>query len=271
MNKGELTVLIPETKQQFNDTFPNSEEIIRDTEVVILLNKNREAKRIAVFESCGVPVREDAKIEGEAVIGTTKNAVIIYASVIKSPSRFKRVLWHELGHVYSYVVNRKLYLEAEDDLRNNLDTPIRSGMSVWSEFIAEFIAYMVEDGRPANYLWPVFKKLEAYMDEAVNSGRLNVYPLAFFCAMAFGDPSVVAWSNAHNNAIPGFDNCDDIVIPLVGSLLDALGKQLQKDDFVCITPAKLKDIGKNVDILWDYCENVGSVKFDMERLLRQGK
>lgn len=271
MNKSDLTVLVPDAKRFFIKAFPDSEKLINDTEVVILIDKNRAAKRIAVFESCGVQVRPDGRNEGEAVIGKTKSVVIIYSSAIRSPDRFYHVVWHELGHIYSSFVNQKLFRDAENDLTNDLDTPLRSGMSVWSEFIAEVIAYTVEDGEPEKDFWPIFKKLESLMDEAVNSGYLNVYSLAFFCAMAVKDPSVVAWSDCNKNQVPGFNHCDDTVIPLVGDLINTLGRQSLKKNFVRISRAKLEEVGKHIDILWDYCEIVGTVRYGMNRLIHQGR
>lgn len=271
MDKNRLTALVLEAKKRFIGALPNAAEIINNTDVIILEGADYEAERIAVFESCGAPVRVYEPSEGEAVIGKTKSKIIIYSFNIKRVNRFRYVLWHELGHVYSYEVNRALFEEAEKDVASNNDTLLGSGLSVWSEYIAESIAYIVENRKPDKYPWAAIQKLQGYLDEAVNTGSLKVYPLAFFYAMAISDPTICLWSETHKGQVPGFNNCDDTVIPLVGNLLNVLGRQLQKDDFVRITPAKLKEVGKHVDILWDYCDIVGRVRYGMSRLIQQGR
>lgn len=271
MNKGELINWIPAAKQQFIEKFPQSEGVINDTEIVVLLRNNFEEKRLSVFEYCDVPFRVYEPSEGEAVIGSKKKVVIIYAWTIKSVKRFQYVLWHEWGHIYSHLVNQALVQKAEDDVKFDRDTPLRSGLSIWSEFIAETIAYAVEDDEPAKYPHAALQKLECYLDEAVNSGLLNVYPLAFFYAMAINNPTICLWVELNNGQVPLSNRCDDIVIPLVGDLLNILGRQTQKKNFVRISRAKLEEIGRHVDILWEYCETVGDVRYRMNHLIHQGR
>lgn len=254
MNKGVLETLIPETKAQFLRAFPQSADLIDNTEIFIILNSNREKKRLEVFERCGARVKEDGPNEGEAVIGANGRAVIIYASVIKSQARFKRVLWHELGHIYSQALNSELFAEAEKDMLADNDTLIRNGMCIWTEFIAEVIAYIVEDAIPRASAWQSVAIMENLMDEAVNSGNLAPYPLAFFNAMLYEDPTVVAWREQNEYVVPGLNNCDDDILPLLKNLSDVLGEQLQKEEFVCVSRDMLEKIGECVNELWDFCE-----------------
>lgn len=254
MNKGVLETLVPETKAQFIEAFPQSADLIQNTEIYVILNSNREKKRLEVFERCAARVKEDGPNEGEAVIGANGRAVIIYATVIKSQARFKKVLWHELGHIYSQALSRELFEEAEKDMLLDNDTLIRNGMCIWSEFIAEVISYIVEDTMPRASAWQSVAIMENLMDEAVNSGNLSPYPLAFFNAMLYEDPTVVAWREQNDYVVPGLNNCDDDILPLLKNISDVLGEQLQKEDFVSITRETLESIGNCVNELWDFCE-----------------
>lgn len=254
MNKGILQALVPETKAQFLKAFPQAEDVITNTEVFVILNSNRARKRAEVFAYCGAREKEDGALEGEAVIGSLHRAVIIYATVIKSQRRFKHVLWHELGHIYSQAVNQELFAEAERDMLEDNDTLVRNGMCIWTEFIAEVIAYIVEDLPPASSAWQSTALMQHLMDEAVNTGHLAPYPLAFFMAMLYEDPTVRAWSECNGNTVPGLNHCDDDILPLIKRLTDILGEQLQEEVFVCISRETLEQIGECVNDLWDFCE-----------------
>ena len=253
MNKGELEKLIPEAKAKFVEKFPDAASLVEDVEVYVILNSNREKKRLEVFEYCDARVRPDEPAEGETVLGKKHKAIIIYASVIKSKKRFLYVMWHELGHVYSYVKSSKVFDEAEQDLIYDRDTEIKSGMSLWSELIAEVIALKVEDAPISSSMYLKAMQMERFMDEAVNTGNLQTYPLAFFFAMLFADNTVQAWSGDNGGIVPGVNNCDDDIFEILKPLTNVLGYQLMKKDFAKISRKKMTEIGELVNYLWDFC------------------
>lgn len=253
MNKGELENLIPEAKAKFVERFPDAASLVEDLEVYVVLNSNREKKRLEVFEYCDARVRSDEPAEGETVLGKKHKAIIIYASVIKSKKRFLYVMWHELGHVYSYAKSSEVFDEAEQDYVQNSDTEIRSAMSLWSELIAEVIAHKVEDAPISSSMYLKEMQMEQFMDEAVNSGRLHPYPLAFFFAMYFADNTVQAWSEENGGIVPGLNNCDEDIFEILRPLTDVLGYQLMKRDFARISRKTMVEIGELVNCLWDFC------------------
>ena len=253
MNKGELENLIPEAKAKFVERFPDAASLVEDLEVYVVLNSNREKKRLEVFEYCDARVRSDEPAEGETVLGKKHKAIIIYASVIKSKKRFLYVMWHELGHVYSYAKSSEVFDEAEQDYVQNSDTEIRSAMSLWSELIAEVIAHKVEDAPISSSMYLKEMQMEQFMDEAVNSGRLHPYPLAFFFAMYFADNTVQAWSEENGGIVPGLNNCDEDIFEILRPLTDVLGYQLMKRDFARISRKTMVEIGELVNCQWDFC------------------
>lgn len=253
MNKGELENLIPEAKNRFIEKFPDAKALVEEVEVYVILNSNREKKRLEVFEHCDARLRRDEPAEGETVLGKKHKAVIIYAAAIKSNKRFLYVMWHELGHVYSYAKSSRLFDEAEQDLIHDRDTEIKSGMSLWSELIAEVIAHKVENAPASAAMYLKELQMEQFMDEAVNSGKLRTYPLAFFFAMFFADNTVQAWSEDNGGIVPGVNNCNEDIFDILHPLTDLLGRQLMKKDFAKVSRKTMVEIGEQINYLWDFC------------------
>lgn len=269
MNKAELENLVPEAKGKFVERFPDAVSLVEDVEVYVILNSNREKKRLEVFEYCDARVRSDEPAEGETVLGKKHKAIIIYASVIKSKKRFLYVMWHELGHVYSYTKSSEVFDEAEQDLIHDRDTEVKSGMAVWSELIAEVIAHKVEDAPISKSFYLKEMQMEQCMDEAVNSGRLQTYPLAFFFAMYFADNTVQAWSEDNGGIVPGVNNCNEDIFDILRPLTDLLGRQLMKQDFAKISRNTMVEIGEQINCLWDFC--LMQESSNMLRLLATGQ
>ena len=257
-----LQSLVPQVKAQFIETYPGSTAIIQSTDVRILSERNRTAERQKIFDFCKARFRDDKPNEGEGVIGAAHAAVILYAHTFKSHTRFKHVLLHELGHIYSLSLIKELFHESEADTLANRDTLIRSGMCFWSEFIAETIAYIADDADTFPPMQREIARMEQLIDEALYSGYLDPYSLAFYMAMSFENPAIIAWSEAHENQIPLSNRCDDEAITLISTLSNVLGQQWEKDDYIRIDRATLETVGQCVEDLWDYC----SRRRDMSRL-----
>lgn len=267
MNKNELTILVKEAKERFLDVFPQSAEILAKTDIVLLSNRNRAEMRKKVFEDHGASFREDGDNEGEALLGYKGFAVIIYTAAIKSENRFRWVLWHELGHVFSFVTCKELFIDAENDKNAWRDTLIRSGMSVWSEFIAEVIAYNVADEPPQPIAWPKQEEMRGLMNAAVNGPVLSTYDLAFYCAIYMEDPTIYAMLQRNKEASIGLDDCDDEIIPLIENLLYILDQQLCKDEHWIIERKMLEAIGQCVDDLFAYKSLVNVSKTLRQRII----
>lgn len=253
MNKGDVESIIPEAKEQFVLFFPEAEKLIANTEICVILNGNRQKKRREIFERYGVKLREDEPAEGETIVGKQSAAVILYGSVIKNERRCKHVLWHELGHVLSNTLSRDLFEEAEADMEMDRDTLIKSGMAVWSEFIAEYIALLVEDEPASGVAWEKAFQMEQHMDAAVNSGLLQVYPLAFFFAMLLGDATICSWREANGYAVPGLNHCDEDIFPALKEITELLAEQVEQEEFAQISHDTLSHLGECVNALWDFC------------------
>lgn len=134
-------------------------------------------------------------------------------------------------------------------------TPLRSASGLWSEFIAEAIAYRIEDAPPKQFILDAAKQMERLADEALCGKSFQSYPFAFYCAMFLENPTVQAYLYDHQDAAIGMNHVDDAVMPHVEAALNALFKQIDKDEYWIIDEPDMRTIGECVDDLWEYCSN----------------
>ena len=197
-------------------------------------------------------------------------AILIYTTVAESDWDLCHTGWHELGHILTKVINKDLFIEAENDVNAMHDTQIRSGMAVWSEFIAEYIAILIDDEEPQPVAWPKQDILANLIQEATGSGSLNPYPLAFYCAMMMGDNTIDAMMQRQHNAAIGLDECDDMTGELIVGLLKILDEQLCQEEFWNISREMLEKIGAQIDELWSHCY-YSTATTVLEKILKRKK
>ena len=253
MKKAEAERLIPYIKTTFIAAFPTAKEIVEETPIMLISNRGRAEARQRAFEQTGARFKEDDANRGEAIFGPKGRAILIYTAVAENDEDFCHTGWHELGHVLTKVVNKDLFIEAENDVNAMHDTQIRSGMAVWSEFIAEYIAILILDEEPEPIAWPKQEILANLIQEATGTGSLNPYPLAFYCALMMGDNTIDAMLHRQPNAAIGLDECDDIAGELIVGLLNLLDEQLCEKEFWNISREMLEKIGAQIDELWSHC------------------
>ncbi len=270
MLKADAQRLIPYIKESFIAAFPMAKEIVEETPFILISNRGRTEARQKAFDACGARFKEDDDIRGEAIFGPKGRAVLVYTSVADSEIQFCHTGWHELGHVLTKVVNKELFIDAENDVSAMRDTKIRSGMSVWSEFIAEYIAIILMDEEPQPFAWEKQDILAQLIKEALMPGGLNPYPLAFYCAIMMGDNTIEEMLQRVPNAAIGLDECDDKMTDLVIGLLQKLDKQLCKDEFWDISRETLEEIGEQVDEIWTH-SYYSIVPKIMEKIIKKGK
>lgn len=270
MKKADAQRLIPYIKTTFIAAFPSAKEIVEDTPIILIANRGRTETRQKAFEQTGARFKEDDDIRGEAIFGPKGRAILIYTAVAEGDWDFCHTGWHELGHVLTKVINKELFLEAENDVNAMHDTQIRSGMAVWSEFIAEYIAILIEDEDPQPIAWPKQDILANLIREATGSGSLNPYPLAFYCAMMMGDKTIDAMMQRQPNAAIGLDECDDLAGELIVGLLNLLDEQLCQEEFWNISREMLEKIGAQIDELWSHCY-YSTATAVLEKILKRKK
>ena len=253
MRKQNAESLIAPAKARLTEVFPQYAELIADTPVYLLTSTDKADKRNKIAEELSAPKRYDlCDTAGMTIVGVERYAVIMFYPDIND-YEFTHFLYHEFGHVISIYACRELSDEAQNDYDLKKDTPLCSGQSVWSELIAEAIAYRVEDGPPSAISWDATDRIRKWMDEAVNSGYFQSYPFAFYLAMFFEDPTIIAYLYRHPNAAVGADHCDDEIMPLIEAALCVPRDQLSEDEYWIISRQRLIEFGNCVNDLWDYC------------------
>ena len=255
MNKQIATSLIEPAKEQVKRAFPQYSELIDDTPVYLISSRNALKRRNEIAEELGAPVKESFEdTAGETLIGSGAFAVVMLYDRIRD-YEFSHFLLHEFGHVISCYANASLFAKVQADCDNDRDTPLSSASGLWSEFIAEAIAYRMEDVPPRYDFFDAAKQMEHLADEALCGMSFQSYPFAFYCAMLFEDPVVQAYLLNHQGAAIGMNHVDDAVMPLVEAELNALFKQVDKDEYWIINESDMRAIGECVDDLWEYCSN----------------
>ena len=255
MIKNAAEVLIQKAKTRVKDVFPQYSKLIDSIEAVLIASKGKLKKRNELAASIDADRKtalEDAA--ADVLVGKEKYIIAMYYQRIPDEELFYRFLCHEIGHVISIDPARELFDEADADRDNDRDTLIRNGMALWSEFIAEVIAYTLDEKPPQPITWPVTDKLQELLDEAIGRDHFAPYPFAFYAAMFFMDPTVEAYHSMYPNAAIGMDKYDD-AMPAYTQALKALDIQLCNDDYWSITRESLERIGEGVNALWDYCWN----------------
>ena len=270
MRKRDAEPRVAPVKEQLIIAFPQFADLIEQTPVH-LISKRTIARRNQIADELEADAKSNfSDTAAEAFVGKNGYAVILYYEHIHERD-FEHFLFHEFGHVISIHVNKDLFDEAQRDIARDNDTAIRIGASVWCEFIAEAIAYIAEDGDPTGDIFAINWKLERLIGEAVNGGYLEPYPLAFYLAMMFTDPTIEAYLQTHPNAALGLNDCDDEVIPYIEELLLVLNEQTKKDDYYVIERETLMELGARLDDLWGYCADLHNAKMLRAALERLSK
>lgn len=270
MKKADAERLIPYIKTAFVAAFPTAKEIVEETPIILISNRGRTEARQKAFEQTGARFKEDDKLRGEAIFGPKGRAILLYIAAAEGDWDLCHTGWHELGHVFTKVINKELFIEAENDVNAMRDTQVRSGMSVWSEFIAEYIAILIEDEEPQPIAWPKQDILTNLVHEATDSGSLDPYPLAFYCAMMMGDNTIDEMLQRQPNAAIGLDECDDLTGELIIGLLNILDEQLCQEELWNISREMLEKIGAEVDALWSHCYYFSAAEL-VKRILKSEK
>ena len=256
MKKYEAEPMVESAKATLTKMFPQYAELIADTQVYLLTSTNKVEKRNRIAEELAAPkINNLEDTAGQTIVGAERYAIIMFYPSIHA-EEFTHYLYHEFGHVISNRACRALFDKAQEYLDLNRDTPLRSGMAVWSELVAEVIAYRAENAPPSPIAWYAAKRMEVLMDAAVNSGFFSPYDFAFYCAMFFADPTIVAYMEAHPHAAVGANHCDDEIMPRIEAALIVIDEQLSKEEYWVIAQEQLVELGKCVNNLWDYCSEM---------------
>ncbi len=260
ITKKDAETYTAEVRESIKKVFSSLIDLVDKTPVYLLSNRDSLLKRNQIAAEIKADDRNSvADTAAEVLVGADGIAVIVYYSRIDE-YLFNHYLRHEFGHVAFISVCRDLFEKVRRDIALDKDTLIRNGAALWSELVAETFAYRAEHNRFSPYPGYAALQAEKLMDEAVNDDVFMPYPFAFYLAMFFEDPEILYYRDRYPNVAVGANHCDDEIMPIIEKTLNVVVRLLDKDDFWIITEDELKQVGKRVNELWDYCWHKRNVK-----------
>ncbi len=157
----------------------------------------------------------------------------------------RHCIWHELGHVL--FGDEKTF-----NIDLNIDTPLRSGYAVFNEFIAEYIAFTVNDFKPLSGTFGV----NGYLSNAIlNSyGDIIPYWLSRYYAIVIGDSTISDEEFYRGKELVP----NDIWVEII-NLMRILFEQTEKDECWKVNTEYLEKVGEHYDYLFHlvYIHNRG--------------
>ncbi|MBQ8540799.1 MAG: hypothetical protein IJ435_04910 [Clostridia bacterium] len=211
LNCSVIEACIPIEVEKFKKKFPNSYV----PQIVVCPQEGRAQFRKKVYDECGAKKTKDiASTAGEVIAGTKGIQIIIYQRAMINAEVVQRTVWHELGHVKVGIPEKYGIDDSEESFTTN-------GYKIVSEFLADYIAYVVNDGNAFSYL----DKPQVYMTEAFDKSTGDyVYKDSLVKAMAM----IIGIKDVDQETVLK----EAFGVPsFVVYLLDTLRKQTEKPEF----------------------------------------
>lgn len=147
---------------------------------------------------------------------------------MKTKQQVFHALWHEFGHIL-FGDEKQYGINFEDD------TPMRSGYAVFNEFVAEYIAYTVNDAEPFRNAMGS----HIYLQMAFHEERtINPYWLSRYFAIVLGDSTISEDEFAFGQSL-----VSPAVWNYINQILNVLISQIKKPDFWIVDAEFLETLG----------------------------
>lgn len=202
----------------------------------------RKVVRDKILEECGVYKEDSYGTEAEVISGPLDTQIVVYQSMMKYEHQVYHAVWHELGHIM-FGSEKKFGVDLE------CDTPLRSGYAVVNEFMAEFIAYFVNERKP----FPTAQRANIYLQMAFQEGIVFPYWLSRYYAIIMGDKTI---------SVSDVDEGKNYVSPEVWKyimlIMNLLLEQVSTEDFWKVDNNYLEKAGYFYDELFHivYCRGI---------------
>lgn len=221
---SEIKNIIPAATQKFKEIFPDA----FIAPIVVCSSSRRQAVRDRVLAECGAAYKEDMYgTDAEVIFGSLGTQVILYQSMLKTEEQVYHAIWHELGHI-RFGTEEKYGIDLE------VDSPKRSGYAVVNEFMAEYVAYIVNDFE----LFRCSHKAHIYLQMAFMERGVNVYWFSRYLAIVIGDKNI---------SESEIDSGAQYVLPeiwnIISQTIDELSGQISKPEFWDVSDDFLEKIG----------------------------
>lgn len=225
----EIKNYIEQAKNIFIEKYPD----IKVPKIVVCPVSRRQIIRNKVFQECGATKEDSYGTEGEVISGIYGKQIIVYQSMAKSKLNVYNTTWHELGHI--------LFGDNYDfGIDLNKDTPIRSGYAIINEFMAQYIAFTVNDFKPFKCL----RNAHIYLQMAF-SDYIKPYYLSLFYSIIHGDKTLPQRY---------YNECAEYVQEKVWGYIDEINneleRQLSKPNFWKVSTVFFEKVGELYDAMY---------------------
>lgn len=244
---SEINEKIPAAVELFLDKFPNAEI----PEIIVCTAPRKQAVTKKAYDECGLDYndyQDNKNAAGEAIVGPLGKRVILYQYNIDSSNEMCFVLWHELGHIM-------LGSETQYGVFSKENTDMRSGFGLFSEFVAEYIAFTVAERTGLGII-----NADNLLERAFSQKRtVKSYWLSHYIAAIMGYDHLKSGFLPLN--IPGinYENWCSIV-----EIKNMLEEQVKKEEFWKPSLQYIEELG---NVFNDMASNVYYNSFDISKLI----
>ncbi len=233
LNITEIEKYIDVAVEMFLQLYPDA--IV--PQIVVCPASRRNIIRNRTLKECGLEYKDDDRETGAEVIsGPLDTKIIIYQARVKTEGMVRHCIWHELGHII--FGDEKTF-----NIDLNKDTPLLSGYGIFNEFIAEYIAYTVNDFKPLSGTFGV----NGYLSNALLNDYCDIdqYWLSRYYAIVIGDSTISDEEFYRGKELVP----NDIWVETI-NLMKILFEQTDKDEFWKVDTKYLEEVGEQYEYLF---------------------
>jgi len=226
--KGHIVTALKE----FSAKFPN----VKLPDVVVIPASRRQAARNKVLRECGTYKEDYYGTRAEVVVGPLATKILLYQSLAKTENQVKHALWHEFGHLLFGDENTF-------GIDLSVDTPLRSGYAIVNEFMAEYVAYYINERESFGDA----ERPHVYLQMAFQHGTITPYWLSRYFAIVLGDKNL-----SEKQFFSAKQYVNEFVWEYIIKTKEYLSEQISQKNFWDIDKPFLENVGACFDDLFHY-------------------
>ncbi len=228
----EIKVHVSTAIESFTAKFPNVEL----PDGVVIPASRRQAARNKVLHECGTYKEDYYGTRAEVITGPLATKILLYQSLAKTENQVKHALWHEFGHLLFGDENTF-------GIDLSVDTSLRSGYAIVNEFMAEYVAYHINERESFGDA----ERPHVYLQMAFQHGTVTPYWLSRYFAIVLGDKNL-----SEQQFLSAKQYVDEFVWEYIIKTKEALQSQVGQENFWEVDNEFLETIGFLFDELFYY-------------------
>lgn len=229
-------------KQMFLNVFPDPKGVLNAVDVYVVDGKHwlkaiRESD--AWCKSIQSSATDIADFQASAFQDGDKAWILVRKSVTRGNAVFHMVLWHELAHIYVAhyeCLDGNLFSHCKalcsTDTHSDEDLVFFRGYQLWSELIAQSMAFLLCDRYSLKPSGDALYELQGQLTRAIYSDGFDYYALGRFYGQLLCDRRLDKFRNNYfrNLNLADYDEFDELVEGLE-NVQRLLADQINKERF----------------------------------------